>query len=302
MLVPIIGGIWIASVSELDFTIGALVAAGGANVAAAFRGQENKRVMADPELKSAVGGAGNTYAITTIWATIMLLPSIAISGEFARLSSFQDMWATDGKKGTIGNLQFNTAMSGLTFYLYNEVRARGSELGRLPQPLTRRPSPGIDDRPEEDLGRDALGRQHGEARDHHRRLCYRVRRVDGACQDARLRDRDRRHFPLRHSRRPLPSRKCQEEEGMRAWPRAPVVAERRHTSRTAAGRPGATGRSNYGAFGRAHRVGEGLCLRIMVIMHPGERSVRRDGRGPPPDASTMRAWRWRDCRRVQLQI
>ena len=41
----------------------------------------------------------------------------------------------------------------------------------------------------------------------------------------------------------------------------------------------------------------------MVIMHPGERSVtRRDGRGPPPDASTMRAWRWRDCRRVQLQI
>merc|ERR1711924_475018 len=90
-------------------------------VAAAFRGQENKRVMADPELKTAVGGAGNTYAITTIWATIMLLPSIAISGEFARLSSFQDMWAADGKKGTIGNLQFNTAMSGLTFYLYNEV-------------------------------------------------------------------------------------------------------------------------------------------------------------------------------------
>ena len=31
------------------------------------------------------------------------------------------MWNADGKPGTIGNLRFNTVMSGLTFYLYNEV-------------------------------------------------------------------------------------------------------------------------------------------------------------------------------------
>lgn len=37
----------------------ALLAAGGANVAAAFRGQETKRVMADPALKAGIGGSAN---------------------------------------------------------------------------------------------------------------------------------------------------------------------------------------------------------------------------------------------------
>eukprot|EP00965_Chrysotila_dentata_P032182 1073470-Pleurochrysis_carterae.AAC.3 len=120
-LIPIIGGIWVASVQELDFTWMALAAAGGANVAAAFRGGENKRVMAEPGLKEAVAGAGNTYAITTIWATIMLLPLIFISGEWDKRDQFIAMWEADGTKGSAGNLRWNTIMSGLTFYLYNEV-------------------------------------------------------------------------------------------------------------------------------------------------------------------------------------
>ncbi len=125
MLVPIIGGIWIASVQELDFTVGALVAAGGANVAAAFRGQEFKRAMAVPGIKEAMGGAacstGNIYAITTLWATVILLPSIYLSGEWERIDDFVAMWKADGKAGTVGNLRYYTVMSGLMFYLYNEV-------------------------------------------------------------------------------------------------------------------------------------------------------------------------------------
>ena len=94
MLIPIIGGIMIASAQELiphphphphpnpnpspnqelDFTVGALVAGCTANVASAFRGQENKSVLADPALKEAIGSGGNVYAITTLWATVRLAP------------------------------------------------------------------------------------------------------------------------------------------------------------------------------------------------------------------------------------
>ena len=120
-LIPIIGGIWIASVEELDFAWAALIAACVANVASAFRGGENKRVMEDKALKAGLGGAGNVYAITTIWATVMIVPLIFISGEWAKRDAFFKMWAADGTPGSPGNLKYNTIMSGLTFYLYNEV-------------------------------------------------------------------------------------------------------------------------------------------------------------------------------------
>jgi len=114
-LMPIIGGIWIASVEELDFAWGALIAASVANVASAFRGAENKRVMSDKAVKDALGGAGNTYAITTIWATIMLIPLVFISGEYAKFEEFKKLWSSNE------SLRWNTYMSGITFYLYNEV-------------------------------------------------------------------------------------------------------------------------------------------------------------------------------------
>ena len=119
-LIPVIGGIAIASMKELDFTVMSLVAASTANVASAFRGQENKKVMSG-DLKTAVGGVGNAYAITTIWALIFIIPTIFISGEYAKFDDFMKMWNEDGKPKTIGNLRYNTIMSGLTFYLYNEV-------------------------------------------------------------------------------------------------------------------------------------------------------------------------------------
>jgi len=119
-LVPVIGGIAIASAKELDFTMMSLLAASTANVASAFRGGENKRVMAG-DLKQAVGGVGNAYAITTLWAMVFIVPLIFLSGEYKKFDQFTEIWLADGKPGTVGGLRYNTIMSGLTFYLYNEV-------------------------------------------------------------------------------------------------------------------------------------------------------------------------------------
>merc|ERR1719393_734696 len=119
-LVPIIGGIAIASMKELDFTMASLIAASTANIASAFRGGENKKVMAG-ELKEAIGSVGNAYALTTIWATILILPTAFISGEFDKIDQWIEIWKNDGKPGSIGNYKYNLIMSGLTFYLYNEV-------------------------------------------------------------------------------------------------------------------------------------------------------------------------------------
>merc|ERR1719327_109882 len=46
---------------------------------------------------------------------------IFISGEYQKFGEFKEMWNADGKPGSIGNLKYNLVMSGLTFYLYNEV-------------------------------------------------------------------------------------------------------------------------------------------------------------------------------------
>jgi len=118
-LIPVIGGIAIASAKELDFTVGSLIAASIANVASAFRGAENKKVM--KELGDAVGSVGNAYALTTIWATFLIFPLIFISGEYAKVDQYIAMWNADGKPGSVGNLRYSLIMSGLTFYLYNEV-------------------------------------------------------------------------------------------------------------------------------------------------------------------------------------
>lgn len=106
----------IASAQELDFTIAALAAGCVANVASAFRGQENKRVLADPALKEAIGSAANVYAITTLWATVFLFPVIFVSGEYAKMDAFRKMWAEDGLPGS-KDLCFNTLMAGAILFI-----------------------------------------------------------------------------------------------------------------------------------------------------------------------------------------
>ena len=52
---------------EMDFTVGGLVGALVANVFAAFKGNESKKLLeSDPALKGRIGGTGNQFAIMTM--------------------------------------------------------------------------------------------------------------------------------------------------------------------------------------------------------------------------------------------
>ena len=70
--------------------------------------------MADPDLLQSLGGAGNTFAVTTIWTTVMMIPLIFLSGEYERRAAFLALWNSSV------SLRYNTYMAGLTFYLYSE--------------------------------------------------------------------------------------------------------------------------------------------------------------------------------------
>jgi hypothetical protein len=70
------------------------------------------------ELSSAIGSGGNSYALTTIWATILLTPTVFISGEFDRIDEYLALLRSNS------TFRYNLLMSGVTFYLYNEVSTK----------------------------------------------------------------------------------------------------------------------------------------------------------------------------------
>jgi solute carrier family 35 protein E1 len=112
-LIPVIGGVCLASLKELDFAVSALVAASIANVFAAFKANENAEVMATPGLNDRLGSVGNQFAITTILSFLMTLPVVWIKGESFR--AFFELAKTNPV------VRFNLIASGLWFYGYNEL-------------------------------------------------------------------------------------------------------------------------------------------------------------------------------------
>merc|ERR1711862_959855 len=70
----VIGGVILASVKELDFAVSALVSACIANLFAAFKGNENKKLMETPGIKDRLGSVGNQFAVTSILAFLMSIP------------------------------------------------------------------------------------------------------------------------------------------------------------------------------------------------------------------------------------
>merc|ERR1719379_3106226 len=91
----VIGGVILASVKELDFAWAALISACIANMFAAVKGNENKKLMETPGLKDRLGSVGNQFAITSILSFLMSVPILIVS--------------------------FNLISSGLYFYGYNEL-------------------------------------------------------------------------------------------------------------------------------------------------------------------------------------
>merc|ERR1719157_159719 len=110
----VIGGVILASVKELDFAMSALVSACIANLFAAFKGNENKKLMDTEGLKERIGGVGNQFALTTILATLMSIPVMALK-EGSRFGEFLNIWKTTPA------VSFNLIASGLYFYGYNEL-------------------------------------------------------------------------------------------------------------------------------------------------------------------------------------
>jgi solute carrier family 35 protein E1 len=110
----VIGGVILASVKELDFAWSALISACIANMFAAVRGNENKKLMETPGLKDRIGSVGNQFALTTILGFLLSIPLILFQ-EGSRLSEFVSL----AKKTPA--IWVNLIASGLWFYGYNEV-------------------------------------------------------------------------------------------------------------------------------------------------------------------------------------
>eukprot|EP00548_Thalassiothrix_antarctica_P002946 CAMPEP_0194143314 /NCGR_PEP_ID=MMETSP0152-20130528/12490_1 /TAXON_ID=1049557 /ORGANISM="Thalassiothrix antarctica, Strain L6-D1" /LENGTH=388 /DNA_ID=CAMNT_0038842667 /DNA_START=98 /DNA_END=1264 /DNA_ORIENTATION=+ len=110
----VIGGVILASVKELDFAVSALVSACIANIFAAFKGNENKKLMETPGLKERIGGVGNQFALTTIMGFFLSIPVVLVK-EGSRMGEFIELAKTTPA------LWVNMLASGLWFYGYNEL-------------------------------------------------------------------------------------------------------------------------------------------------------------------------------------
>jgi solute carrier family 35 protein E1 len=120
-LIPIIVGVSLAALKidsngnvDLDFTWGGLIGASLANLFAAFKSNEIKRVMGTPGIKDRIGSTGNQFAVQTIIAFFMLIP-LMFMREYSLLGEFANLFKTNSKMST------NLVYSGLTFYIYNEL-------------------------------------------------------------------------------------------------------------------------------------------------------------------------------------
>lgn len=110
----VIGGVILASVKELDFAVSALVSACIANMFAAFKGNENKKLMETPGLKERIGSVGNQFALTTIIGFLLSIPVVLVR-EGSRMGEFIELAKTTPA------LWVNMIASGLWFYGYNEL-------------------------------------------------------------------------------------------------------------------------------------------------------------------------------------
>lgn len=117
-LIPIIGGVAIASLKELSFTWLALAAAMLSNVSSAARGVLSKKTMSGKKIGENLD-AQNLYAVLTGISTLMLIPmAFALEG-----TSFFKAFADKVVTSDFTNKSLSTllALSGLSYYAYNEV-------------------------------------------------------------------------------------------------------------------------------------------------------------------------------------
>jgi solute carrier family 35 protein E1 len=117
-LLPIIGGVAIASMKELSFTFLALGAAMLSNVSSAARGVLSKKTMSGKKIGENLD-AQNLYAVLTAMSTAILIPTmLAIEGT-GMFKAFGDV--VKAGQYTKKSLATLLALGGFTYYAYNEV-------------------------------------------------------------------------------------------------------------------------------------------------------------------------------------
>lgn len=114
-LVPIIGGVGLASLKELSFTYTALVAASLANQAAAFKNVVSKGVMSKDWAKAL--GPQNTFAIVNILAMLATIPFAIIFDAKDVMRVYKQVM----ESGQQMEVLKYTLLSGVSFYVYNEA-------------------------------------------------------------------------------------------------------------------------------------------------------------------------------------
>merc|ERR1719424_1476408 len=121
MLIPIVGGVAFAALKKgadgayaLKFDETALLFGMIGNTFAAFKGSETKKLMGVPGLKDRMGGVGNQFALTECLAFFVSLP-VMWYFEGAKWPAFWELLTTNR------DLQIGLAVSGMSFYLYNEL-------------------------------------------------------------------------------------------------------------------------------------------------------------------------------------
>ncbi|CAM9965560.1 unnamed protein product [Ectocarpus sp. 6 AP-2014] len=114
-LVPVVAGVALASLKELDFKWAALGGAMGSNLAASTRAILSKRSMGMDMGKNM--SPANLYAVLTIMASAMLLPLSAMV-EGPKIKELWESTVTTPEKGN--EIIYNTVASGVFFYLYSE--------------------------------------------------------------------------------------------------------------------------------------------------------------------------------------
>ena len=118
-LLPIIGGVAIASMKELSFTVLALASAMLSNVSSAARGVLSKKTMSGKQIGENLD-AQNLYAVLTAMSSLILIPmALAIEGT-GMFTAAKEIIAT-GDSFTKGSLAALLALGGASYYAYNEV-------------------------------------------------------------------------------------------------------------------------------------------------------------------------------------
>ena len=84
------------------------------NTFAAFKGSENKKLMEKPGIKDRMGGVANQFALTEVLAFLISLP-VMFATEGAKFGEFVELMKTSK------DLQIGLFVSGMSFYLYNEL-------------------------------------------------------------------------------------------------------------------------------------------------------------------------------------